>query len=176
MPLDLRRFQSAIRSKRVVGDQDACSGAVVRYRRLGEAWVLLTSSVAISWRISMTSRAAFRRASADVCSAAGIVTNDTVTVLFYAKQLAEINLCLLTAVLASQCLEVATRNPTRAALSRDWKVLGNRPSRFGIGELFSSTSVLSHNHRYDARRLVFRSSTTELHNGGLRACCIQSST
>jgi len=95
MPLDLRRFQSAIRSKRVVGDQDACSVAVVRYGRLGEAWVLLTSSVAISWRMSMTSRAAFRRASADVCSAAGIVVNDTVTGLFYTKQVAEINLCLL---------------------------------------------------------------------------------
>lgn len=120
----------------------------------------------------MTSRAAFRRASAEVCSAAGIIANYTVTILLEVKQGAEDSLCLLTAVFASPCLEVATPNPTRAVLSRDYEVLGNCPSRSG-----SESSEVSPHHEFchitivmtQDDLLVLKYSTKELHNGGLRA-------
>ena len=68
MPQDSRRSQSATRRMIAADDLDGCSGSPL-VLRLFDASISRTSNVAISCKMSITSRAAFLRASAEVCSA-----------------------------------------------------------------------------------------------------------
>jgi hypothetical protein len=68
MPQDSRRSQSATRRKIAADDPGGCSEIPLVLRPFA-ASISRTSNVAISCKMSITSRAAFLRASAEVCSA-----------------------------------------------------------------------------------------------------------
>lgn len=70
MPQGLHRSLSKRRSRKAAGGRDVCS-VMVRIQNRSDQ-IGLTRRVAISWRMSITSRAALRRTSTDACSA-GIV-------------------------------------------------------------------------------------------------------